>query len=225
MKSSATIPLAIIFGGVVIALAVYVSMPKQSAKTSGTGNPALVRPVGASDHILGNPAAKVVVVEYSDFDCAYCKGFDDTMHQLIANAGTNGEVAWVYREFPLTELHPNAMKNAEAAECVATVAGNDAFWKFKTVLFANQPIDPTQYGTYAKSIGLSGDAFATCFASAATTVDDRIKADRQNALDVGAEGTPYSLILVAGKAPVVMNGGYSYDAAKALIDTALAATK
>lgn len=220
MKSSATIPLAIIFGGIVIALAVYVSMPKQ-ASTSG-GNPALVRPVSVTDHILGNPAAKVTIVEYSDFDCEYCKGFDDTLHQIIANAGTNGDVAWVYREFPLTEIHPNALKSAEAAECVAEVAGNDAFWKFKTVLFANQPIDPTQYGVYAKSVGIKGDAFATCFANAATTVDDRILADRQNALAMKVTGTPYSLILVAGKPPVVMNGGYSYDAVKALIDEALA---
>lgn len=221
MRSSATIPLAIIFGGIVVALAVYVSIPKQSGVTSA-GNPALVRPVGTNDHILGNPAAKVMIIEYSDFDCEFCKGFDDTMHQIIANAGTNGNVAWVYREFPLTEIHPNAMKNAEAAECVAQVAGNDAFWKFKTILFANQPIDPTQYGVYAQKIGISGDAFSTCFASAATTVDVRIQADRQNALDIGTQGTPYSLILVAGKPPVVMNGGYPYDAVKQLVDAALA---
>lgn len=220
MKSSATIPLAIIFGGIVIAIAVYVTMPKGPGAAS-VGNPALVRPVGAADHILGNPAAKVMIIEYSDFDCEFCKGFDDTMHQIIANAGTNGNVAWVYREFPLSEIHPNAMKNAEAAECVAQVAGNDAFWKFKTILFANQPIDPSQYGTYAQTAGISGTAFATCFADAAKNVDARIKADRQNALDVGALGTPYSLILVTGKAPIVMNGGYSYDAAKALVDQAL----
>jgi len=220
MKSSATIPLAIIFGGIVIAIAVYVSMPKLPGGTSA-GNPALVRPVGTNDHILGNPAAKVMIVEYSDFDCEFCKSFDDTMHQIIANAGTNGNVAWVYREFPLSEIHPNAMKNAEAAECVAQVAGNDAFWKFKTILFANQPIDPSQYGTYAQTAGISDTAFATCFSDAAQNVDARINADRQNALDVGAQGTPYSLILIAGKAPVVMNGGYSYDAAKALVDQAL----
>lgn len=219
MKSSYTIPLAIAVGGAIVALAVYVSMPK--SQSTGADNPSLVRPVSASDHILGNPMAKVTIVEYSDFDCEHCKVFDETLHQIIANAGVDGNVAWVYREFPLIEIHPNAMKHAEAAECVAQVAGNDAFWKFKTELFDHQPINPTRYGTYAKTIGISDDAFATCFAHAATTVDATILADRQNALDMGALGTPYSLILVAGKPPIVMNGGYSYEAVKQLVDEAL----
>lgn len=225
MKSSYTIPMAILLGGIIVAIAVYVSMPKAPSTGSGTGNPALVRPVDTTDHILGNPGAKVMIIEYSDFDCTYCKGFDETLHQIIANEGAGGEVAWVYRQFPLTEIHPNAMKHAEAAECVAQVAGNDAFWRFKTVLFANQPIDPTQYGTYARKIGISDDTFATCFANAPATVDARVSADRQNAFDIGAPGTPYSLIVVAGKPPVVMNGGYPYDAVKQLVDEALSSVK
>lgn len=220
MKSSYTVPLAIIVGGIIIAAAIYVSMSKSPAMNGA--NPALVRPVGAYDHILGNPAAKVIIVEYSDFDCDYCKAFNDTLHQIIASEGVNGEVAWVYREFPLLEIHPNALSHARAAECVAATAGNDAFWKFETSLFQNQPADPIRYGEYAQAAGVSGDAFATCYASASTTVEPRILADRQNALDIGAEGTPYSLILVAGKPPVVMAGGYPYDAVKQLVDQALA---
>lgn len=219
MKTSYTIPLAIIFGGIIIAVAVYVSLPK--IVPTSAGNPALVRPVGASDHILGNPAAKVMVVEYADFDCDYCKGFNETMHQIIATAGVSGQVAWVFREFPLTEIHPNALAHARAAECAAQVAGNDTFWKFETALFANQPVDPANYGTLAKASGITGDAFATCYSTASTTLEARIMADRQNALDMGAQGTPYSLILVTGKPPVVMAGGYSYDAVKQLIDQAL----
>ncbi|MFA6408076.1 MAG: thioredoxin domain-containing protein [Candidatus Paceibacterota bacterium] len=220
MSNKLSIPLAIVAGGVIIAIAVYVSMPKKQSAEPGAINAALVRQIDSTDHILGNPAAKVMVVEYSDFDCAYCKVFDETMHQIIANEGSKGNVAWVYREFPLTEIHPNAMTNAEAAECAAQAAGNDAFWAFKTELFAHQPIDPTQYGTYAQTVGITGDTFATCYANASTTVYKRITADRQNALDMGAPGAPFSIILVTGKLPVVMNGGYSYDAVKALIDKA-----
>lgn len=220
MKSSYTIPLAIIFGGIIVAVAVYVSMPKSPA--AGIGNPSLVRPVSASDHILGNPAAKVMIVEYSDFDCEYCKAFDETLRQIIANQGTKGDVAWVFRQFPLTEIHPNALSHARAAECVAQTAGNDAFWKFENILFANQPVDPSKYGSLAKTAGISGDAFATCYATASVTLDARIMADRQNALDMGAQGTPYSIILVTGKPPVEMAGGYSYDAVKQLVDEALA---
>lgn len=219
MRTSLTIPIAIIAGGIIVAVAVFVSMLKNPG-TSG-GNPASVRPVGTSDHILGNPAAPVMIVEYSDFDCEFCKDFHNTLHQVIANAGANGKVAWVFREFPISEIHPNALAHARAIECVAQTAGNDAFWKFSNALFANQPVNPSSYGTLASSIGISGDAFATCYSTASTTLDARIKADRQNALSMGAQGTPYSLILVAGKSPVVMEGAYSYDAVKQLVDQAL----
>ncbi|MCX6788133.1 MAG: thioredoxin domain-containing protein [Candidatus Kaiserbacteria bacterium] len=219
MKNSLTIPIAIALGGIIIAGALYVSMPKTSR--TDTGDSALVRPVSASDHILGNPAAPVLIVEYSDFDCTYCKDFHETLHQIIANEGASGKVAWVFREFPLSELHPNAVAHARAAECVAKTAGNDAFWKFATTLFKNQPVDPMRYSALASSIGITGDAFAACYASAATSVDARITADRQNAFDIGAEGTPYSLILVKGKTPVIMNGGYPYAAVQELVRQAL----
>ena len=221
MKPSLTIPVAIIAGGIIVAVAVYVSMPKTAAP--GTDTPSLVRPVNASDHILGNPAAPVLIVEYSDFDCEYCKAFHDTLHQIIANEGASGKVAWVFREFPLTEIHPTAFSHARAAECVAQVAGNDAFWKFTNALFAAQPADPAHYGVLAASIGISGNAFATCYSTASSTLDARITADRQNALDMGATGTPFSIILTNGKNPTVMAGGYSYDAVKQLVDQALLA--
>ena len=150
---------------------------------------------------------------------------NDTLHQIIANEGTKGNVAWVYRHFPLTEIHPNALSHARAAECAATVAGNDAFWKFSQALYANQSADPSTYGTLAMSAGISGDAFAICYANASLTFDARIMADRQNALDIGADGTPYSIILVKGKPPVVMAGAYPYDAVEQLLSQALAATR
>ena len=211
--------MAIIVGGVIVAGALYASLPRGATED---GNPSLVRPVGASDRILGNPAAKVMIVEYSDFDCEFCKDFHETLHQIIANEGADGEVAWAFRHFPLTELHPNALSHARAAECAAEVAGNDLFWKFSDALFANQPAEPARYGALASSVGITGDAFATCYAGASPALDERIMADRQNALDMDARGTPYSLILVAGKPPVVMAGGYSYDAVKELVEQALA---
>jgi len=220
MKSSPVIPVAIILGGIVVAGAVYFSL-RHPATTYGVGNPALVRPVSANDHIFGNPAAPVIIVEYTDFDCEFCKGFNETLKQIIANEGANGNAAWVLREFPLIEIHPNAFSSARAAECAAQVAGNDAFWKFTDTLFANQPVNPSQYGTIAANAGISSEDFATCYATASSTLDARINADRQNALDVGAQGAPYSLILVKGRAPVVMDGAYSYSAVKELIDQAL----
>ena len=221
MRNELTIPISIILGGIIIAIAVYISMPKSSSTDTAT---MLVRPVSASDHILGNPAAPVIIVEYSDFECTFCKTFHETLHQIIANEGANGKVAWVLREFPLSELHPNALAHARAAECIARVAGNDAFWKFADALYKNQPVDPVRYGELASAAGISNNVFAACYADAASIVDARITTDRQNALDIGAPGTPFSLIIVAGKPPIVMNGTYPYDAVKELIDQALGNT-
>ena len=223
MNSNYTVPIAIIIGGLVVALAVYFAVtqnpPRGSAVTAG--NPALVRPVDKNDHIFGNPAAKVMLVEYSDFDCTFCKNFDTTLHEIVANEGASGNVAWVYRHFPLIEIHPDTMNLARAAECAASAGGADAFWKFANLLFTNQPADVNKLGEYAASAGVPGDAFASCYANASDTFDAKIKADRENALSMGAKGTPFSVIVVAGQAPVVMDGAYPYDAVKALIDTAL----
>lgn len=222
-QSKYLIPIAITVGGLILAVAVYMAIPKQPNQNAGDAS--IIRSVDSTDHVLGNPAAKVIIVEYSDFDCQYCKLFNDTMHQIIANEGAKGEVAWVYRHFPLIEIHPNAMSHARASECVAQVAGNDVFWKFETALFDRQPVDPLEYGALAKAAGVTGDGFAKCYANAgspSSSVDAQILRDRQNALDMGAKGTPYSVILVAGKPPVIMNGNYPYTQVKQLIDQALA---
>lgn len=221
MKSSFTIPAAIIIGGLIVAIALYMSLPKQAPTASGTGNPSLVRPIDARDHIFGNPAAQAIIIEYTDFDCQFCKQFHDTLHQVIANEGANGKVAWVLRQFPLTEIHKNALSHAKAAECAAQAGGNDVFWKFADSLFANQPADTARYGEFAAAAGLRGDAFATCYANPPSDITDRIMADRQNAFDMGGSGTPFSVIVVNGKAPIVMDGAYSYDAVRELLDEAL----
>jgi protein-disulfide isomerase len=228
MKSSYTIPAAIVFAGIVIAVAVYTSSVQQSSPAQkAPENGALLRPVSASDHIFGNPAAAVTIVEYCDFDSPYCQNLQGVLEQIIANEGAGGQVAWVYREFPLTEIHPDALALARAAECAATVAGSDAtanntaFWKFADALFAKQPVDPSLLGTAASAAGIPGTAFATCYADNASTFDTRILADRQNALDMGAIGTPFSIIVTNGKKPVIMDGAYSYNAVKQLVDQAL----
>lgn len=222
MKPSLTVPVAIVLGGLLVAYAVFSSLGGTfSWGGAKHGNPSLVRPVGASDHILGNPTAPVVIVEYCDFTSEYCKGFSDTLNQIVANVGGRGAVAVVYRHFPLSEIHPYARAHARAAECVAKVAGNDAFWAFADALFATQPADSTRYGEFARQVDAPGDAFATCYADAANQVDERIDADRANAKEVGAEGTPYSLVLVKGRTPIVIDSAYSYDALKMVVDDAL----
>ena len=82
------------------------------------------------DHILGNPDAPIVVIEYSDYECPYCKNFDATMKQIVTES--DGNVAWIYRHWP---IHQGSFEKLVAAECVAKLKGNDAFWKYSELLF------------------------------------------------------------------------------------------
>jgi protein-disulfide isomerase len=217
MKSLWTIPLAILFGGVVVAGALYASLPEGAWEQ----RIAQVRPVTTADHILGNPAAQIMIVTYSDFECPYCKTFHEAMNHVIANAGAQGDIAWVFRHFPLSETHEYALAHARAAEC-AGVGGNEVFWSFADELFRNQPVLPSQYGALASSAGIRENNFATCVANRNATFDARIQEDRENALALGARGTPYSVILIDGVPTDTMEGGYSYAAIDAKLKTLLA---
>ena len=90
-----------------------------------------VPPVDADDHIMGNIDAPVVIVEYSDYECPYCKAFQATLDQVVAES--NGNVAWVYRHWP---IHQNSIAKLMAAECISQIKGNDAFWKYSDLLFS-----------------------------------------------------------------------------------------
>ncbi|MEJ0054136.1 MAG: thioredoxin domain-containing protein [bacterium] len=224
MSQNILIPAVLIVSGLIVASAVYYVSSKNVTDTAGaTSDLSLVRPPGSDDHILGNPAAPVIIVEYSDFDCPFCKSFNDTLHRIVNEYGANGQVAWIFRNFPLTELHPNAQSAAEASECVANLGGNEAYWKFSDLLFANQPADPSTYPSLATQAGVSGDAVTACLS--AGTAKDRVAADSDNAKAAGANGTPYSVILVRGSEPVLINGAFPYDTMKQKVEAALAAVK
>lgn len=91
------------------------------------------RPVDETDHILGNKDALVSVIEYSDYQCPFCKNFHPTVKRALAEYGD--DINWVYRHFPLETIHPEARPMAHAAECVADLKGNEAFWQFSDLLF------------------------------------------------------------------------------------------
>lgn len=92
-----------------------------------TGN---IPPVTSDEHILGNPNATVTIVEYSDFECPYCKQFHPVLKQIVQES--NGTVRWVYRNYP---LHQHSFEKLVAAECIAKIKGNDVYWKYSDLLF------------------------------------------------------------------------------------------
>jgi protein-disulfide isomerase len=231
-KNSLGIPIAIVIAGAIVAGAIYFSgsgAPTQQANTQGTNTGEQVTPeteiapVTENDHIRGNPNAPIVIVEYSDFDCPFCKNFHETMNQVMAEYGADGKVAWVYRHFPLIQLHPNAPALAAASECVAELGGNDAFWNFTDLIFGergvNEATDVSRLTEFAQTAGVDGGQFDLCHNSG--KYDDAIDTDLAAALKTGARGTPYSVVLV-GDQQGVINGAQQYPVVKQILDDLLA---
>jgi len=82
------------------------------------------------DFVRGDKNSPVYLVEYSDYDCPYCGRFHSTSKQLVEE----GKIAWVYRQFPLPQLHPDAETKSAAGICAGELGGNDAFWAFSDAL-------------------------------------------------------------------------------------------
>lgn len=186
-----------------------------------------VKPVNGEDHIRGNPNAPVKVVEFSDFECPFCKGFHAAMKQTMEDYGKDGKVAWVYRHFPLDQIHSKSRKEAQAAECAAELGGNKAFWAYADKLFeitpSNNRLDLALLPKIAQETGLDRAKFETCLAG-----DERggkfathIEANLQDATASGASGTPYSLVIGPKGRIFPINGAQPYEAVKAIIDAAL----
>lgn len=236
MSGKISLPISIVIAGLLIGGGFYVNS-KNTAEYSKTGGQntannvrqairqaANIRPIDVNDHILGNPDSKVVVVEYSDTECPFCKEFHKTMRALMTEYGSKGELSWVYRHFPVVELHSKAPKEAEAIECAAELGGNSKFWEYANRLYevtpSNNNLDPVELTNIAKQIGLSSDKFNTCLESG--EFGPRVKADLNDAQEAGGEGTPFSVIINTKTGDTYpINGAYPYSEMKNIIDLIL----
>jgi len=172
---------------------------------------------------LGSATAKVVVVEFSDFQCPYCGKFArETFETIQERYIAPGTIRYVFRHFPLDEAHPKAFRAAEAAEC-ANQQGK--FWEMHARLFANQQsLDPPDLLTHASALGLDAAAFQKCFGGAAK---GKVKRDFNDGVKAGVGGTPTFLIGTAdadGKVRVVktLSGTQTTQSFTAAVDEVLA---
>lgn len=227
-------PIAVVIAGALIAGAVIYSggktesgsnanNPQQQVAAEQTGNLEAMKPVSEDDHIRGNPDASVKIVEYSDTECPFCKRFHPTMQQVMDEYGKSGKVAWVYRHFPLDQLHPKARKEAEATECAAELGGNDKFWSYLDRLMevtpANNGLDPAELPKIAQYVGLDTAKFNECLSSGryAKKIEEHV----QNAVATGGNGTPWSIVVGKNGKKYPLNGAQPYASVKALIEQAL----
>ncbi|MDP1760536.1 MAG: DsbA family protein [Candidatus Woesebacteria bacterium] len=213
---------AIIIAGLLIAGALLLKGNSQP-RAGGAVNlgDIKIKKVSLDEHILGNPNAKVTIIEYSDTECPFCKRFHNTMNQVIKEKGN--EIAWVYRHFPIAQLHPKAFNEAVAMECAWEQGGNDSFWKYTNELFvrteSNNKLDALELPKIAQFIGLELVDFNTCLNS--EKYGDKVRADMKSGDEIGVNGTPKSFILKKGKVVDTIEGAYPYEQVLEKINKAL----
>jgi protein-disulfide isomerase len=175
-------------------------------------------PVSDEDHIKGSKDAKVILIEYSDFECPYCSTFHSTAQQIKDEYGD--DVAWVYRHFPL-DFHERARPAALASECVAELGGNDSFWSFIDEVFKDQATSLTDAGlkAIATDIGLDAGEYTDCIASG--DHEDKIEEQYQGGMSAGVNGTPGNFIINDKGEAWLIPGALPFETMKEAIDLAL----
>jgi len=229
-KQPFSTPVAIVIAGALIAGSLLYALgyaPNHLAKSAPVDTTAEqkqlkdITPVTDADHIRGDiKNAELVMVEYSDLQCPYCSQFHPVIKKLSSEYGS--KVAWVYRQFPLSQIHPQALPAALASECVASAKGNEAFWRFIDGTFVNQQqIGIALFKKLAAQEGISGPTLDACLAKQDTA---KIEAQYNEAVAAGGQGTPFTVIVdKKGKTVGTFPGAYQYEQAKAQIDALLAA--
>ena len=208
------LPIAILAAGIIIAGAVYITKHTAVLHEIPAANPSLTASITADDHVLGNPLAQTVFIEYSDIDCSYCKIFNKNLEMLVANEGANGSIALVYRHFPIPDENSYSFTHAEAAECVAAQGGSKAFFAFIDAIAKAAPdniFDPSEYDIILPAIGINRDTFNECMQH--HEFENRVSHDADAAIASGGTGAPFTVVIQSGDTePFTISGAVSYDA-------------
>lgn len=213
--------MAIVAAGVIIAGAVlYTKSPATPSVLAEQNNQNLPAQVDvpapkADEHIIGSPDAPIVLIEYSDYQCPFCTTVYPTIKRIVEES--NGQVAWVLRNFPLESIHPEARPAATAAECIAGLAGNEAFWRYTDDVFKNQSKLSKAYSRQlAVSYGVDATKYDTCVAQ--DTYRDKIDADMGDAYTNGGQGTPYTIVY-SKNYQAALSGALPYEQFSAVISS------
>jgi protein-disulfide isomerase len=158
---------------------------------SASYRPVLRPSVSDRDHTRGPEDAPVTLVEYGDFQCPHCARAHRVLPRVLAML--DDRVRFVFRHFPITSSHPNAMHAAEAAESVAASVGEDGFWRMHDLLFehaqeADDALDDRHLQVYAERAGADPRDVARDLAAA--TYEEYVKEDFMNGVRSGVNGTP-----------------------------------
>jgi protein-disulfide isomerase len=170
--------------------------------------------IEASDPSLGRASAPITLIEFSDFQCPFCQRVAPTLKRVRETYGDKVRIIW--KDFPLTQIHPQAFKAGEAAHC----AGDQGkYWEYHDRLFANQQLlQPDDLKKHAAEIGLNAAAFGTCLDS--SKYGERVRNSIAEGTRLGVNSTP--TIYVNGR---VLSGAQPYETFVSVIDEELSRAK
>ncbi len=160
--------------------------------------------------VRGNPQAAVVIIEFSDFQCPYCRNIEPMLRQLLTKY--EGKVKLAFRDLPLTDIHPLAQNAARAARCAGE---SGKFWEYHDLLFSNDRLDNDSLIGYAEKVGIAKDKFSACIGG--DKYDAEVKSDRREGMAAGVTGTPGFFI-----DGLYVEGGSPMSAFEKIIDQELA---
>lgn len=207
------IPASIVVAGVLIAGAVLytnrsgdapaVGQNAAVAEAVGGGQPIVPADLADDDPFLGDPQAPLTIVEFADFQCPFCgRFFKTTEQEIIDKYVKTGKAKFVYRDFPLTSIHEEAQKSAEAAEC-ADEQGK--FWEYHDLIYERQDkLSVARYKAWAAELGLDTSQFNQCLDSG--KYFEEVQKDFRDGQAAGVKGTPGTFVnsrLVEGALPFV----------------------
>ena len=220
-------PLAIIIGAIIlgtshIVYGLVVTRAPQAATQLFKG-----RPIDANDYVTGNTNSNVLLVEYSDTECPYCAQLYPTIAKIKEEYASS--VGFVYRYFPLTQIHPHSFEEARAVYCVGKSVGTKKRDEYINSIFTykigkkNMVLPDGGKEALAKNVGVDDKTFTACMASqesenvVGTSINDGIAA--------GVQGTPSTFILVKRKSGYEVvaqaDGARPYEYFKSVLDDAL----
>jgi protein-disulfide isomerase len=151
---------------------------------STVARPRLSEPVCERDHRQGSDRASLTLLEYGDYECPYCGEAHPVVQGLQKAFGR--DLRFVFRNFPLTDIHPNAMLAAEAVEAAAL---QGKFWPMHDLALAEQALlEPNIIPVWAAQVGLDLETFRTDLRRG--TAARRVKEDLESGLRSGVDGTP-----------------------------------